>query len=1176
MGGHDTYSARVSRTGALSISPRVPDEEEHAAGSAPQGGVPLTLWSESIRRGSVELLRGQREARLQADGSLAIDLGPVSEHLVPRADGISQSWYFEHMPEGRGPLVVTLRTSGLRFHEQTPGGLHFLEGPRGLGVRYGPAAWIDAAGRRHPLVVRALDRAIHIEVPEAQLAQSRYPARLDPLLSPELGMDNPVVGPIQVNQEEPAVAWNGSLYLVVWRDYRSKSQNDLWGARLSKTGNVLDSTGLLLHHGTASIDRPAIASDGTDFLVVWEQKDPTTDFDLLARRVSSSGTVLDAAPIPVSQAADSQLYPRVSFDGQNYLVVWEDRRGGTYFDIFGARVSPAGQVKDAAGIPICTASKDKKRPALCHSQGQALVAWTDPRNGLDEDIYGARVSAAGVVLDPLGFGISTEAETQKTPAMGCDGQGYLVAWQDERNNAVGDLYGARVDASGQVKDPKGFMISKQLAAEEAPDLAWDGQSFLTVWQDQRASALYDIYGARVSALGVLLDIGGLMISGTKGYQEAPRVASDGNGFMVVWKDRRHDLSYDIYAARVSASGVNQDPAGIPVSSAANLQRGVGLAAASGQFLAVWEDSRVDPLADVMGTRLGPTGTALDLSGLEVAKAKKEQVLPMAAAGGGVYLVVYEDYEKDSDGDVRGLRVDPKTGAILDPVPIDIAVGNGHQGQPHAAFDGTQFLVVWRDNKSLAGVLDIYGKRVSAAGTVLDPAGLSICTVAGDQEQPRTAAHGSQFLVVWQDKRNAASGYDIYGARVDSSGLLPGAAGGFPISTAAGNQRYPQTSPSGSSGQFMVVWQDERNVQNGIDVYGARVDSGGTVLDPAGLALVKEASHQQRPVLASDGTRTLVAWQDLRSGTSWDLMGTLVDAQGQVLFPLGFTLADTLWNEEGPALVPVGSYAFLLGYHRFDPSVGLGTTRVRARFVRWLVDGQACKGNGDCQSGLCFKGICATAGDGGLPKWDGGLEAGSPGDPGSTDLSLPVPDGPGPDAPQAPDLKTFPDLLVQQDKVFIKDKSVIYDINLKTDSLYKSDTYVKQDLNIKTDTATPMDLTGSPDTQPVVDQTRPGDRSSEADRKVPRDVRADERSPADQTRIERGPLAQDLPWLGSRPRPEQGCSCQLDPEGLPTLPMLLVALGLPWLRRRAVRALGRDPDDRGRPLRPVSDMDPRRR
>ncbi len=70
-------------------------------------------------------------------------------------------------------------------------------------------------------------------------------------------------------------------------------------------------------------------------------------------RVSASGEVLDPAGFVISARTTNETAPAVAFDGTNYLVVWQDHRIGSG-NIFAARVAPSGTVLDPNGFSLDT------------------------------------------------------------------------------------------------------------------------------------------------------------------------------------------------------------------------------------------------------------------------------------------------------------------------------------------------------------------------------------------------------------------------------------------------------------------------------------------------------------------------------------------------------------------------------------------------------------------------------------------------------------------------------------------------------------------------------------------------------------------------------------------------------------------------------------------------------
>ena len=546
---------------------------------------------------------------------------------------------------------------------------------------------------------------------------------------------------------------------------------------------------------------PAVAFDGNNYLVVWNDQRLSAGPSLVeAARVNASGTVLDAAGILVtSNLVKTTTKPRVDYDGTNFFVVWDNSSG----QICGARIASSGTVVDATSIVIynpasVSSSASASEPAVAHDGAAYLVVWSDYRFG-NYEIFANRVSAAGAVLNGSGIAITGAAQSQSAPAVSFDGTGYFVVWQDSRSGFSYDIYGARVTKAGAVLDATGIAISTSANNQETPAIAFDGNNYLVAWSDSRWGTP-DIYGARVSMTGVVLDPAGIGISSmTPNAQTTPSLAFDGTNYVVAWADNRSNNS-DIYAASVTPGGAVLDATGFVITAGAGPSTEVAPAIAcstTGVCFAVWQDLRTGA-SDIDGTRF--SGTAVN--------------------------------------DPQGLR---------------ISSAANDESNASVAFDGTNYFIVWQDRRAVSSS-DVYGARVSATGAVLDPSGIAVSTASADQITPRVTWAAPSYLVVWEDKRSDLG--DIYGARVDANGAVLDPSG-FVIAAGANEQKLPAISSDGTS--FFTAW-----VGTSSKVFGARVSDTGTVLDPAGLPLFT-ATSSYAPAIAWDGARHLVVMAATSAG-----------------------------------------------------------------------------------------------------------------------------------------------------------------------------------------------------------------------------------------------------------------------------------------------------------------------
>ena len=619
---------------------------------------------------------------------------------------------------------------------------------------------------------------------------------------------------------------------------------------------------------------PAVTSVGTNYLVVWSDSRDAVDTgnDIFAARVTRAGTVLDPVGIAICRANGNQKNPSLAVVSNMVLVVWDDQRLGSD-TVFGARVSSLGVVQDPQGIPLSAATSGQFNPKVAAGSTNFFVVWEDDRNfnAHNSDIYGARIAVSGAVLDPAGIAISTNAASQHNPTVVGNSNGFFVAWDDDRNSAITgtDIYGARVSNTGVLLDAGGVALTTTIRNQVLPVAAANAGTVLVVWQNRRtfSSQSDGIYGTRLNFTNNtvnVLDANGISICTNTAAQRYPAICALTNGFLAVWRDNRNNNanSYDIYGARVDPNGMVLDSNGIAICNNTASQNNPAVASSAAGAFVVWSDARNTFGNNIYGTRISNTGVVLDANSLAVSLSGAPEVSPAVAFNGTNYLVVWEDYRNfaSSDVDIRGSRISG-TGTVLDIAGINICNQSAAQHHPSVAASGSEFLVAWADSRNvLTTGVDIYGSRINSAGTVLDPSGLALSQAVNDEAAPAVAGNSSSFLVAWEDNRNNNNVPDIFATFVSQSGVISNPLG-LPITQNVGNGgNHPAIAASAN--QFLIVWDDSS------DIYAARLANNGTVLDPSGSSLqLANNGNEVYPSVGALGANYLVAWQDFRNTTA---------------------------------------------------------------------------------------------------------------------------------------------------------------------------------------------------------------------------------------------------------------------------------------------------------------------
>ena len=149
-----------------------------------------------------------------------------------------------------------------------------------------------------------------------------------------------------------------------------------------------------------------------------------------------------------------------------------------------------------------------------------------------------------------------------------------------------------------------------------------------------------------------------------------------------------------------------------------------------------------------------------------------------------------------------------------------------------------------------------------------------------QYDPAVVYYGSKYLVVWGDYRNGES--DIYGARVNTDGTVPDSAGVGFFDT--GPLPLPQRLWPSTASTVLIVWSDLRSGTS-YDIYGARWSPTSGLLDSGrprdldrGRRPTGSRGGRQRSVPGRVAHRPRECWASTSTGHGSAANGSVTDPQ----------------------------------------------------------------------------------------------------------------------------------------------------------------------------------------------------------------------------------------------------------------------------------------------------------
>jgi cysteine-rich repeat protein len=269
-------------------------------------------------------------------------------------------------------------------------------------------------------------------------------------------------------------------------------------------------------------------------------------------------------------------------------------------------------------------------------------------------IAGRYFDGAGIPTGPEFLVNAFTTGYQGAPAVGSDGTGFVVVWEDyhDHDGHWSGVFGQRFGAGG-VPVGSEFLVNAYTTGNQSePDVAVEASGeFLVVWENGG-----EIFGRHFDPGGVPSGPDFQINVGTTGNQIDPAVAVGGGGFVVTWI--RSPGGTDVIARRLDGDGVplgGEFLVNTYVTGAQSMQSVAG--GAGGDFVVTWssDDERDGSRAGIFGQRFlaggAPLGPEFQVNAYWTLGQASPSVAPLPAGG----FVVAWTSPAPGDADVSGHR-----------------------------------------------------------------------------------------------------------------------------------------------------------------------------------------------------------------------------------------------------------------------------------------------------------------------------------------------------------------------------------------------------------------------------------------------------------------------------------------------------------------------------------------
>ena len=336
------------------------------------------------------------------------------------------------------------------------------------------------------------------------------------------------------NSFDPQLITEGNNVYVVWREEVTIDNNEIFFTASNNNGQTFTDPPDNLSNTPESSFDPKISSEGSNVYIIWEEEITPSNSEIFFTASNNNGQTFTDPPDNLSNSPLNSRDPQISNRGNNVYVVWTEVVAlAQNSEIFFTASNNNGDTFSTPPDNLSQKSGFSRNPQIANEANNVYVVWEDDTSGNDEIMF-TESDDNGDNFD-MPDNISNNAEDSHIPQISSEENNVYVVWKDDAtpDNDV-DIFFTASNNNGQTFTDPPDNLSNTRGSSFDPKISSEGNNVYVVWEEILENVA--VFYIESDDNGNTFPTSSVNLSNKEGGSLNPQISSEGNNVYVVWDD----------------------------------------------------------------------------------------------------------------------------------------------------------------------------------------------------------------------------------------------------------------------------------------------------------------------------------------------------------------------------------------------------------------------------------------------------------------------------------------------------------------------------------------------------------------------------------------------------------------------------------------------------------------